>query len=87
MIIAKGTHIATAQHMPTKLINIVALYMVKVLFAFIIRELTWTTVVIKNVEKVKRLNSIRAPVQMLRNKSGIAGSCRGFPFWAASTLH
>lgn len=61
--------------------------MVKVLSTSKLKELTWVTVVMKNVEKFKRLNSTRAAVQILRNKNGITGSCKGFPFWAASTLH
>jgi hypothetical protein len=61
--------------------------MVKVLSASIMKELTWTTVEMKNVEKFNKPNITRDAVQILRNKEGITGSCKGFPFWAASTLH
>lgn len=71
MIMANGTHMATAQHTPTRLMKMVA----------------WTTVEMKNVEKVKRPKKRRAPVQMLRRRKGITGSSRGFPARAASILH
>lgn len=42
---------------------------------------------IKNVENVKKLKSRSAPVQTLRRRKGITGSCRGFPCRADSILH
>lgn len=48
---------------------------------------TWTTVVIKNVEKVRTENKRRAPIHILRRRNGTTGRRRGRPFRAASARH
>ena len=87
-MIEKGTHIATAQQIPTKLMNTIACQVVSIetLYLSNIKD-TWDTVVIKKVENMSRLKNNRAPVQILRSKKGMTGRRKGFPCDAASTRH
>jgi hypothetical protein len=90
IMIANGTHIATAQQIPTRLMNIVAYSPNSIrtcTFGVLSDKRAWNTVDMKNVESINKLKKTSAPVQIFLRRNGITGRWRALPLRAASILH